>query len=412
MSKYRILSLDGGGSWSLIQARALLELFGDVSGRDVLSQFSFVVASSGGSIVLAAMLEGMTLGDILKFFLTESARRTIFVEFDLEARILHEPERLIVQGPRYYTKAKLTGLQKFLPTVGGLTLANARTAVEAEVGRCPQLLITSFDYDRLRSIYFRSDNKSKAANSPAIEPTTVAEAVHASSNAPIKYFDEPAKVNSSIGQRRCWDGGLAACNNPILAGLTEVVANQYHLLRGTRQHADIEILSIGTASVRLPIQDDEETIPKGLAVEPVKATLLPNLERATTAILDDPPDAATFTAFTMLGGFQQPKSKPPIVRMNPMIQPILKDGVWSRPPGLGTQRGANIFVSLVNMDMDAVKQSQVDLIVKLTDAWIRGDALNQPIRADDNLQCQLGQPTFAEAKSAWLKKLTADKSVC
>jgi uncharacterized protein len=411
MAKYRILSLDGGGSWSLIQARALLELFGDLPGRDVLSQFSFVVASSGGSIVLAAMLEGMKLGDILKFFLTESARRTIFVEFDWLDWALHQPERWIIGGPRYYTKAKLTGLQKFLPIIGGQTLAEARTAVESAVGRCPDLLITSFDYDRLRSIYFRSDNKSRAANSTVIEPTTVAEAVHASSNAPIKYFNQPANVPSSVGPRRCWDGGLAACNNPVLAGLTEVVANQYHRVRRTQRHARIEILSIGTASVRKPIQDG--TIPKGLAVERVKANLMHNLERVATAVLDDPPDAATFTAYTMLGGFQRSKFRNPIVRMNPMIQPIFKKGHgWDPPVGLGTREHPEPFVTLADMDMDAVKQSQVKLIEKLTHGWIKGHVPNQPIRANDLLECQLGQRTFEDARTAWLAKITADKRVC
>ncbi|HMD53974.1 MAG TPA: patatin-like phospholipase family protein [Phycisphaerae bacterium] len=411
MAKYRILSLDGGGSWALIQVRALLELFGDRSGHEVLAQFNYAAANSGGSIVLAAMLEGMKLGNILKFFLTESDRQKIFVKLNWPPWVAHPIAYLITGGPRYYAEKKLIGLQEMLPKAGALTLAQVKTMIETAVGQCPQLLITSFDYDRLRSIYFRSDNQSKTVNSSSIEPTTLAEAVHGSSDAPIKYFDLPAEVNTSIGMRRCWDGGLAACNNPVLAALSEVIANQYDQVPGSKASAEIEVLSIGTATVRLPMQDENGTIAKGLAMEQDKPTLIANLKRATTAVLDDPPDAATFTVYTMLRGFQLPASSNPIVRMNPVIQPIFRNGVWTRPMGLEKDNGNDPFVSLVNLDMDAVEQKEVDLIVKLTDAWIKGDVLNQPIRADDNLQCQLGYNTFANAKSAWLAKLGTDKKI-
>jgi uncharacterized protein len=45
---YRILSLDGGGSWALIEIRALMEIYGDRSGREILSEFDLVAANSGG----------------------------------------------------------------------------------------------------------------------------------------------------------------------------------------------------------------------------------------------------------------------------------------------------------------------------------------------------------------------------
>ena len=50
--KYHILSLDGGGSWALIQVRVLIDLFGaNVSGYAVLKNFDLVTANSGGSVV-------------------------------------------------------------------------------------------------------------------------------------------------------------------------------------------------------------------------------------------------------------------------------------------------------------------------------------------------------------------------
>src|SRR4051794_26260797 len=42
---FRILSLDGGGSWALIQVRALIELCGEATqGHEVLRQFDLAAA--------------------------------------------------------------------------------------------------------------------------------------------------------------------------------------------------------------------------------------------------------------------------------------------------------------------------------------------------------------------------------
>jgi patatin-like phospholipase/acyl hydrolase len=62
MDRYRILSLDGGGSWALIQVKALIELYGaNALGRELLQEFNLVAANSGGSIVLGCLLENFTL---------------------------------------------------------------------------------------------------------------------------------------------------------------------------------------------------------------------------------------------------------------------------------------------------------------------------------------------------------------
>lgn len=36
---YKILSLDGGGSWALIQARVLLDIYGDIRGHELCDHF-------------------------------------------------------------------------------------------------------------------------------------------------------------------------------------------------------------------------------------------------------------------------------------------------------------------------------------------------------------------------------------
>ena len=52
MAKFRILSLDGGGSWALIQVMALINLYGgDATGHQVLRDFDLVAANSGGRVM-------------------------------------------------------------------------------------------------------------------------------------------------------------------------------------------------------------------------------------------------------------------------------------------------------------------------------------------------------------------------
>jgi patatin-like phospholipase/acyl hydrolase len=76
---HRILSLDGGGAWAIIEVRALIDLYGiDTAEHDVLRRFDLVAANSGGSLVLAGLVENKTLGQILDLFETEANRRMIF----------------------------------------------------------------------------------------------------------------------------------------------------------------------------------------------------------------------------------------------------------------------------------------------------------------------------------------------
>jgi len=46
--KYNILTLDGGGSWALLEAMALQRKYGDTPCLDILRQFDLVVTNSGG----------------------------------------------------------------------------------------------------------------------------------------------------------------------------------------------------------------------------------------------------------------------------------------------------------------------------------------------------------------------------
>ena len=77
---YRILSLDGGGPWALIEVKALIALYGspNITGHEVLSDFNLVAANSGGNIVLGGLVENLTLGRLLDYFQDEAKRKSIF----------------------------------------------------------------------------------------------------------------------------------------------------------------------------------------------------------------------------------------------------------------------------------------------------------------------------------------------
>ena len=126
------------------------------------------------------------------------------------------------------------------------------------------------------------------------EPATVtlAGAVHASTNAPVNYFDAPAALPGAAD--RFWDGGITGCNNPAVAAIVEAL-----VLDQAAQ--DIRVLSLGTASVSLPLAA------VGGPGSPLEAprpdsTLAGDLKKLATAILDDPPDIASFIAHAVTGG--------------------------------------------------------------------------------------------------------------
>jgi hypothetical protein len=389
---YRILSLDGGGTWALIQVKALIALYNNdpaTTGHKVLQDFDLAAANSGGSIVLGELLEDRQLGDILKFFEDEAARKSIFSPTQsFGDRVLHA---LLGLGPKYSAKDKLAGLQKALPKKGLTPLTTVANGLR-RTGSSEDLhvLITSFDYDRNRARFFRSSetNHPGWGNGEASN-VALAEAIHASTNAPVNYFDAPAIVAPG----RCWDGGIAGCNNPVLAAVTEAIG------RGQRP-TDIVALSIGTASVALlPPQPGQPSSP---FVQPVINPGIRNdVRKLATSIVDDPPDIASFLAHIMTGigdGLNKPADSR-IVRMNPLISPV-KDsgGTWSAPGSMTTKQ----FTDLVNLDFDAVEQSQVDAISKYADLWLRDIAHNQPIRMNgETLAAELGQDAFSSAAAAW-----------
>jgi len=121
--KFRILSLDGGGSWALIQVRTLQALYGeDARGHAVLAHFDLVAANSGGALVLGALLENMPLTAIAQLFLDAASRAKLFAPLGLTHIVDKVLQATLHVGAKYSTVAKLAGIQALLPGIGGCAL--------------------------------------------------------------------------------------------------------------------------------------------------------------------------------------------------------------------------------------------------------------------------------------------------
>jgi hypothetical protein len=409
----RILSLDGGGSWAILQIQALIDLFPQaVTGHDVLRQFDYAAANSGGTIVLAALIENFPLTEIEAFFLDEQARKEVFVKLPWWKLI----PRIIGLGPRYDTEEKIAGLAARMPTFGNTPISDLGAAVGAATGFSFDFLMMTFDYDRRRAVFQRSDAGSMASSgSPPLMPgqrmvPTLSEAVHSATNAPVDFFDKPARFalwDSALNpaatrHRRFWDGAIGGYNNPALAALVEVLARP-----NPPALDDISVLSIGTASVVLPYRLHYPTAPAMLVQDLPEQGLLRDIKALATAILDDPPDAASFVAHVWLRGTLPARDAPavtdsPVVRMNPLVQPVRTvSGNLALPNGIS----ADAFETLRELEMDAVEQDDVLLIQSFGQRWLADDVTNQPIRANSfTLEPQIGFNRYSDAKAAWLAR--------
>ncbi|WP_299163662.1 patatin-like phospholipase family protein [Accumulibacter sp.] len=420
---FRILSLDGGGTFALIQARALDNLFPGENGHQVLSHFDLVSACSGGSIVAAALIEGYSPREIFALFDNPANRHALFGRLPWYRSLLQlltgvfSPTSAV--GHRFSTDGKLAFLHRILPQMGTTSLHNLHGVLNdsiaalrkqrEEPGRPTSFLFVTYDFDRDRARMMRSDVTSPAASFPHRQQrATLAQAAHASSTAPINWFDKPAEFDGS----RFWDGAMTGYNNPVLAGVVEAIA------MGVPRH-DIGVLSLGTSTVFLP-ECGSEGIPDALCRPRASTGFLPELVKVGKTIIADPPDAHTFIAHLMLdGGLPAdvsccPYTDTAIVRMNPVIQPIIDrtTGLWSAPAGWSVDD----FRRIADMDISARRQEDVDLIKRLCDGWLRDDWHNQPVRGcgiwaepssdspglpNTDRLCEVGHRWYSDAKSAW-----------
>lgn len=389
---YRILALDGGGAWAIIQAMTLAQIYGpNTKGHDVLAQFDMVAATSGGSIVLGGLVENLPMTEIVNYFKDDAKRRSIFSPTsNFVDQVL---EGLLHFGPKYSAKRKLPALELLMPTKGQTPMLSVVSGIRRMTsGTDVHLLITGFDYNRNRACFFRSAEVNRAGwGTGAAATVTVAEAIHASTNAPVMFFDEaarfPAQPNANY-----WDGAISGCNNPVLAAVAEALALNV-------PPSKIAALSIGTGGVFLPWAPNNPQPP--FTQGPSPTGFVNDLQKLASAIVDDPPDVASYLAHVMTGGPIDPATPTlsRIVRMNPMICPVPAEaGGWGAPDGMSVAQ----FEHLAGIPMDVPEPSDMQYIINFTEIWQKGLSPNQPVRMDPKtLAIEVGQGTFANAYEAW-----------
>lgn len=425
---FKILSLDGGGSWSLIQAMTLQELYKDrkgnngeeIRGHEILKDYDLVIANSGGSIVLGGLIANKKLQEIIDSYREEAIEkifsRLTFKESPFPTNFLiffHCPF-----GPKYSSARKLNGLKKQLGNCADYHM----TEIPSKIGKSDlKFLICAFDAQKNKASFFRSDLESKARSAKLLSLSEevsskdvlsklpkLVDAIHASSNAPVNYFDFPANVPLVRGSANIteaqqlsymWDGALGGFNNPVAAGLVEAIVN------GVDPN-EIRILSIGTADkissleerVRLKKMFDSlpgspHRIRRGLEF------FFYTITNMAKSIIYEPPDWSNYIAFVMRYGSSIQDNRKPreFIRLSPMIH-----------HDKGRAKDQKELVSkLAKLDMDVTKQNDIELIKACFHAWIAGELYNQPIQSyfapseDAVLQTAIGHETFAEGKAEW-----------
>tara|TARA_R110000868_G_scaffold379078_2_gene644775 strand:- start:672 stop:977 length:306 start_codon:yes stop_codon:yes gene_type:complete len=77
---YTIFSLEGGGSWDIIQLLTLKDRYGNLNGQEILKKFDLVIANSGSNIVLAALAEDYSIDKAITLFQEKKNREQIFLK--------------------------------------------------------------------------------------------------------------------------------------------------------------------------------------------------------------------------------------------------------------------------------------------------------------------------------------------
>ena len=370
----RILSLDGGGTWAVLEAMALARLYPNMGGREVLAQFDIAAGNSGGAIVLAALLADMTPDAIVALFRDETSRGRLYVPVE-GAEALAAKTGL---APRWSAAGKLAGIMATLGDMGN-------TALDA-LGITTRILIPAYEVDTGRAEVYRS----RPSPLGAAMPVPVGLAAHASSSAPVVYFDAPADVFGV----RMWDGGIGGYNNPVMLAVAEAMS---------LGETDIVALSIGTAQAWRPLGPPAGGDPATLHSPRVSLGAVGAVKLLATAVIGDPPQAAVVHASAVTRGG--------VVRLSPSIQPVatartMPNGPrWALPRGYATIRPDNpmaAFADLVGFDMDVNAQADVETIVALGNAWMADALPNQPIIMDPATgRAVLGAPTWSAAIAQW-----------
>lgn len=408
--KFRILSLDGGGTWAIIQLLTLREYYGgEAKGHNILQEYDLVIANSGGSIVLAALCCNWSLQETLALFEEPDNVKQIFYRNRLYASYFPAfLSNILGVGPKYSARKKHEAFKKFFPSL----VNQPMKALPDTIGKPSlKLIVCTYDAIHNRAKFFRS----YPSYDGQYDSVDLVEAIHGSSNAPVNYFDFPAEISvqkngaPQVRNFYAWDGALGGFNNPIAAGLIEAM--------NLGQALDtISLISLGTYNKTMSqaLRTRFKGWIYGLKKFPRSPLAIKNFLVATTSnlaksILYVPPDWANYVAYVLrfnhkLARAHNKGNMEQFVRMSPLIH--LQPKYMKVRNGRGAPSDVEQLINnLYKLDMDLRQKKDIQLVIDCFEAWKKGEILNQPIRGsfkDNNeLIHEIGHATFAEAMAAW-----------
>lgn len=221
MSRFRILSLDGGGIKGTFTAAFLAELE-IMTGKRIIDYFDLITGTSTGGILALGLGLGISANELLKFY--EKNGPVIFPLSGIHMQIIYSIRRY------FRTKYSADTLRKSLESV----FDNRRLSDSKRMLAIPSFNATSGNihiFKTAHSSRFKQDYKYSAVD------------VALATSAAPTYF--PAFIhNSGVS---FIDGGVWA-NSPVMVGIVEAVS----VLKNRIE--DIELLSIGTTESPLYIQ--------------------------------------------------------------------------------------------------------------------------------------------------------------
>lgn len=399
---YKILSLDGGGSWALIQLLTLKERYPDKTGHEILREFDMVIANSGGSIVLAALVENWTLDKALELFRNKDIREQIFSKNSFRERFFPVDYIGRFIGPKYSSKRKGEAFKSIFKK----TNKRQMHQLPEFIGKKDlKIIVCTYDALNNRAKFFRSYGEG-----PHYDSVRLTQAINGSSNAPIQYFDFPArfKAKNSDIWFELWDGALGGFNNPVAAAVIEAI-------KCGIPKDNIRIVSIGTSNKLMSMKDKEAFFKiKQISIkERSKKYLLWRLKYQfrffTTSILNqaktilyEPPDWSNYVAYMHLFGEHYAKGDHAqyikhFIRLSPLIH------IDQNTPS----ELLELMELLYDMDMNLTKDSEIAKVEECFDKWKNDKIPNQTIEFTVTRQNEvittIGHVRYSDAMNEWLK---------
>ncbi len=394
---YKILSLDGGGSWAILQLLTLKYKYGNVEGHIILRKFDMIISNSGGSIILAALAENWTIDKALTLFEKKEVREQVFYKNTFKDRFFPiDYIRLFTNfGPKYSAPKKGEAFRKLFPELDKRQMEE----LPAFIGKDSlKLIVCTYDALNNRAKFFKSYGRTKSNDS-----VRMTQAIHGSSNAPVQYFDFPARFktkNSGIFYE-LWDGALGGFNNPIAAAVIEAIKNGEDLTK-------LKVISIGTGNKLMSLEDKnrfyqikqitQQERRKKLRFWRLKfqvSYFSKTILNQATTILYEPPDWANYVAYMFLYKDGRDDVNERIVRLSPLIHSCRE-----------MLPEVNILLDkLYKLDMDLTEDSDIELIKKCFNYWAEDKILNQPInfriQRNNDLTYEQGDKYFSDAIKKW-----------